>query len=59
MQHPAEHSPLGKSSEYVSTYAPELLSPISRTTKWAELGLTADDIAHLVQTTRAAIAESL
>ena len=39
MQHPAEHSPLGKPSEYVSTYSPELLFPISRATKWAELGL--------------------
>ncbi|MFJ3261987.1 NADPH-dependent 7-cyano-7-deazaguanine reductase QueF [Pseudomonas sp. NPDC086581] len=46
MQHPAEHSPLGKSSEYVSTYAPELLFPISRTTKWAELGLTADTLQY-------------
>ena len=46
MQHPAEHSPLGKSSEYVSTYAPELLFPISRTTKWAELGLTADTLPY-------------
>ena len=25
MHHPAEHSPLGKSSQYVSQYAPELL----------------------------------
>lgn len=46
MQHPAEHSPLGKSSEYVSTYAPELLFPISRTTKWAELGLTAGTLPY-------------
>jgi 7-cyano-7-deazaguanine reductase len=46
MQHPAEHSPLGKSSEYVSTYAPELLVPISRTTKWAELGLTAQTLPY-------------
>ncbi|WP_343572944.1 NADPH-dependent 7-cyano-7-deazaguanine reductase QueF [Pseudomonas sp.] len=46
MHHPAEHSPLGKSSEYVSTYAPELLFPISRTTKWAELGLTAQTLPY-------------
>ncbi|MCP1624372.1 NADPH-dependent 7-cyano-7-deazaguanine reductase QueF [Pseudomonas nitroreducens] len=46
MQHPAEHSPLGKSSEYVSSYAPELLFPISRTTKWAELGLTAETLPY-------------
>lgn len=39
MQHPAEHSPLGKSSQYIAEYSPELLFPISRTTKWAELGL--------------------
>ena len=46
MQHPAEHSPLGKSSEYVSQYAPELLFPISRTTKWAELGLEAGKLPY-------------
>ena len=28
MQHPAEHSPLGKSSDYVATYSPGLLFPI-------------------------------
>lgn len=40
--HPAaEHSPLGKSSEYISTYTPSLLFPIPRTAKWAELGVTA------------------
>ncbi|SDH48413.1 NADPH-dependent 7-cyano-7-deazaguanine reductase QueF [Pseudomonas panipatensis] len=46
MQHPAEHSPLGKSSEYVSTYAPELLFPIARATKWAELGLSAQTLPY-------------
>lgn len=46
MHHPAEHSPLGKSSEYVSTYSPELLFPISRATKWAELGLTAQTLPY-------------
>lgn len=46
MQHPAEHSPLGKSSEYVAQYAPELLFPISRATKWAELGLTAATLPY-------------
>jgi len=46
MQHPAELSPLGKSSEYVSTYAPELLFPISRATKWAELGLSAETLPY-------------
>ncbi|MNM99027.1 NADPH-dependent 7-cyano-7-deazaguanine reductase [compost metagenome] len=46
MHHPAEHSPLGKSSEYVSTYSPELLFPISRATKWAELGLSAETLPY-------------
>lgn len=46
MQHPAEHSPLGKSSEYVSTYAPELLFPISRATKWTELGLDGSNLPY-------------
>ncbi|MEK1906988.1 MAG: NADPH-dependent 7-cyano-7-deazaguanine reductase QueF [Pseudomonas sp.] len=47
MQHPAEHSPLGKSSEYVSSYSPELLFPIPRAAKWAELGLTANTLPYL------------
>lgn len=38
-QHPAELSPLGKSSDYVSVYTPSLLFPIPRAPKWAELGL--------------------
>ena len=46
MQHPAEFSPLGKSSAYVATYSPEQLFPISRATKWAELGLTADTLPY-------------
>jgi 7-cyano-7-deazaguanine reductase len=46
MQHPAEHSPLGKSSEYVSQYAPELLFPIPRAAKWAELGLTTGTLPY-------------
>jgi 7-cyano-7-deazaguanine reductase len=45
--HPAaEHSPLGKASEYISTYTPSLLFPIPRATKWAELGLTADTLPY-------------
>jgi len=41
--HPAaEHSPLGKSSEYVATYSPSLLFPIPRLAKWAELGVSGD-----------------
>ncbi len=43
--HPAaEHSPLGKSSEYISTYTPSLLFPIPRAAKWAELGLSAETL---------------
>lgn len=45
--HPAaEHSPLGKSSEYVSTYTPSLLFPIPRAAKWAELGLSAETLPY-------------
>ncbi|HWV08436.1 NADPH-dependent 7-cyano-7-deazaguanine reductase QueF [Pseudomonas sp. GD03944] len=45
--HPAaEDSPLGKSSEYVSTYTPSLLFPIPRAAKWAELGLTASTLPY-------------
>ncbi|CAD2256520.1 NADPH-dependent 7-cyano-7-deazaguanine reductase [Stutzerimonas stutzeri] len=46
MQHPAEHSPLGKSSDYVDTYSPGLLFPIPRAPKWAELGLTAETLPY-------------
>lgn len=45
--HPAaEHSPLGKSSEYIDTYTPSLLFPIPRAGKWAELGLTAQSLPY-------------
>jgi 7-cyano-7-deazaguanine reductase len=45
--HPAaEHSPLGKTSEYVATYTPALLFPIARAAKWAELGLTAQTLPY-------------
>lgn len=47
MQHPAEHSPLGKSSQYISQYAPELLFPIARNAKWAELGLQAGNLPYV------------
>jgi len=46
MQHPAEHSPLGKSSAYIATYSPELLFPIARAAKWAELGLSAETLPY-------------
>src|SRR5690606_19316128 len=43
--HPAaEHSPLGKSSEYIATYTPSLLFSIPRTAKWAELGVSAQTL---------------
>lgn len=46
MQHPAEHSPLGKTSAYVATYSPKQLFPIPRAPKWAELGLTAETLPY-------------
>jgi len=42
--HSVEQSPLGKSTEYVSQYAPSLLYPIPRAPKWAELGLDGQDL---------------
>lgn len=44
--HRVEDSPLGKSSEYVATYTPELLFAIARSAKWAELGLSADTLPY-------------
>ena len=44
--HPAEHSPLGKSSEYIDQYSPALLFPIPRAPKWAELGLQAGELPY-------------
>ncbi|MFN3580141.1 MAG: NADPH-dependent 7-cyano-7-deazaguanine reductase QueF [Pseudomonas sp.] len=43
-QHPADQSPLGKSSAYVSLYTPSLLYPIAREPKWIELGLNAENL---------------
>jgi 7-cyano-7-deazaguanine reductase len=40
MNNSPEHSPLGKTSAYQSTYAPELLFPIPRQQKRDELGLS-------------------
>ncbi|TWI53147.1 7-cyano-7-deazaguanine reductase [Pseudomonas duriflava] len=45
--HSVEHSPLGKSSQYTDTYAPALLYPIPRATKWAELGLTRENLPYV------------
>ncbi len=39
MAQDVHHSPLGKATEYVAEYAPELLFPIPRTAKWLELGI--------------------
>src|SRR5690554_8184340 len=39
MQHPAEHSPLGKSTGYATRYDASLLFGIERRVKWEELGL--------------------
>lgn len=46
MHHPAEQSPLGKSTAYTASYDPSLLFPIARATKWAELGLTAETLPY-------------
>lgn len=46
MQHPAELSPLGKSSAYVATYSPQVLFPIPRAPKWAELGVSAEALPY-------------
>lgn len=46
MSRTAEHSPLGKSSQYLATYTPSLLFAISRAAKWAELGLTAQTLPY-------------
>ncbi len=42
MQDSLHHAPLGKSSAYIDTYAPELLFPVLRIEKREELGLTND-----------------
>ena len=39
MAQDVHHSPLGKATEYVAEYAPELLFPIPREPKWRELGI--------------------
>ena len=45
--HPAQDSPLGKSSAYVSQYDAGLLFGIDRTTKWHELGFTAATLPYV------------
>lgn len=41
-----DHSPLGKTSEYVDIYTPSLLYPIPRSPKWTELGLTRETLPY-------------
>lgn len=45
--HPAQHSPLGKSSAYPSQYDASLLFGIPRASKWRELGFTADNLPYV------------
>ncbi len=46
-QHPAQDSPLGKSSAYLSQYDARLLFGIARATKWRELGFNADNLPYV------------
>lgn len=45
--HPAQDSPLGKSSAYLSEYDASLLFGIARATKWNELGFNADNLPYV------------
>ncbi len=45
--HPAQDSPLGKSSAYLSQYDVSLLFGIARATKWCELGFSADHLPYV------------
>lgn len=45
--HPAQDSPLGKNSAYISRYDPSLLFGIARATKWRELGFSADSLPYV------------
>ena len=45
--HPAQDSPLGKSSTYLSQYDASLLFGIARATKWCELGFSADHLPYV------------
>ncbi|NLY15252.1 MAG: NADPH-dependent 7-cyano-7-deazaguanine reductase QueF [Gammaproteobacteria bacterium] len=46
MQHPAEHSPLGKSTGYATRYDASLLFGIERRVKWEELGLASGQLPY-------------
>lgn len=45
--HPAQDSPLGKSSAYISQYDPSQLFAIARSSKWRELGFTAETLPYV------------
>lgn len=45
--HPAQDSPLGKNSCYISRYDPSVLFGIARVTKWQELGFNADCLPYV------------
>ena len=46
MPHPAEHSPLGKSTEYKTTYDASLLFAIERRVKWEQFGLDGEQLPY-------------
>lgn len=46
-QHPAQDSPLGKNSAYISEYDASVLFGIARATKWRELGFSADNLPYV------------
>lgn len=46
-QHPAQDSPLGKTSAYLSQYDASLLFGIARATKWQELGFNAANLPYV------------
>ena len=45
--HPAQDSPLGKNSAYISQYDASLLFGIARAREWRELGFTADSLPYV------------
>ncbi|MDY7218606.1 NADPH-dependent 7-cyano-7-deazaguanine reductase QueF [Denitrificimonas sp. JX-1] len=45
--HPAQDSPLGKTSAYISQYDPSLLFGIARSVKWQELDFTAENLPYV------------
>lgn len=47
MQHPAEQSPLGKATTYVTSYDASLLFGIERRVKWEEFGLVDGQLPYI------------